>query len=125
MVQVPEPALVKSRPVAPCVTTEIVPTVVPALIAKFVVADPVNCNSTVPALTLAPVVTVPAGAELMLSVMGLVTLLEKPALATVALTDGLPPLTLAATPTVRVTASITLAPQAEVRVQVSVEMLQL
>jgi hypothetical protein len=54
-------------------------------------------------------------------VIGLVTLLEKPALATVALTDGLPALMLAATLAVIVTGSLTPAPHAEVSVQVSVE----
>src|SRR5271166_3843934 len=119
--QVPEPALVKSRPVAPWVTTAMVPMVVPALMAKVVVADPVDCRLTVPALTLAPVVTVPAGAASTVSVMGLVTLLEKPALETVALTDGVPELTLAATPTVMVMASVTPEFHAEVSVQVNVE----
>src|SRR3984957_8575286 len=98
-----------------------VPTVVPPLMAKFVVAVAVACNSTVPALTAAPLVTVPAGAAAMLIVIGLVTLLEEPALATVALIDGLPALMLAATLTVMVTGSLTPALHEEVRVQVSVE----
>jgi ABC-type amino acid transport system permease subunit len=101
-----------------------VPTVVPPLMAKFVVAAAVDCNSTVPALTAAPLVTVPAGAAAMLIVIGLVTLLEKPALATVALIDGLPALMLAATLTVIVTGSLTPALHEEVRVQVSVEATQ-
>src|ERR1700722_18187574 len=124
MAQVPEPALIKSRPVAPWVTTAMVPTVVPPLRAKFVVAVAVDCNSTIPALTAGPLVTVPAGAAAMLIVTGLVTLLEKPALATVALIDGLPALMFAATLTVIVTGSLTPVLHEEVRVQVSVEATQ-
>ncbi len=123
--QVPDPALEKSRPVAPCVTTEMVPMVVPALMAKFVVADPVDSNSTAPALTPAPVVTTPAGAVSTVIVSGLVTLLEKPALPTVAVTAETLPATFAAIPTVIVIVSLRLGLHAVINVQVNVEGVQL
>jgi hypothetical protein len=102
-----------------------VPTVVPPLMANVAVADAVDCSSTVPAPVVPSTVTVPGGAEATVIVTGLVTLLEKPALATVALTAEMPALTLAATPTVTVIVSLTPELQAVVRVQVSVEALQL
>jgi hypothetical protein len=68
VVQVPEPALVKSRPVAPCVTTAIVPTVVPAADRKVgAVADAGRLQLNRPgADTRLLLVTVPAGANSML-----------------------------------------------------------